>query len=251
MEERKENEGLASSSNVAVTNANGDFILRLDSDDYLRSNAVEKILHYADYEPMLQDPKVGCMVFLTCYEDGSLVGSHPFNQPTRCSFWDYRVKYKSKGDRAEVFRTAYFKQFPFPQFEGEKAAAEGYVWNNFSDHYDAIYYPIKIYVRDYLPNSLSNIGVGKYMMYPKTYNLCRIDMLHRRLPFLTFLRISISYYRFGRYTGYSFKKLIYDVPVAATILGFFPGIILYQIEKYDKSFVSRIKKVIPYDKYCI
>ena len=237
----KKNEGLSSAMNIAVSKATGEFVLRLDSDDFLRPNAVEKIIQTINTEVELNDPKVGALVFLTCFEDNSIVGTHPFEKPTRCNFWDYRIKYKARGDRAEVFRTEYFRRFPMPQFPNEKFCPEGYVWNHFSDQYDAIYYPDKIYVRDYQPNSLSKMGVKKWIINPKAANLYLGDILNRNLPFNTYIRLSITYYRFSPYTGYSLRRIIKSVPLKATIIGLIPGYIAYIIEKMDTNFLQRIR----------
>jgi glycosyltransferase involved in cell wall biosynthesis len=46
----KKNLGLASSSNVALETAKGDYIIRIDADDYLTGNrALEKIYRYAKF----------------------------------------------------------------------------------------------------------------------------------------------------------------------------------------------------------
>ena len=164
----------------------------------------------------------------------------------RCDFWNYRKKYKAKGDRAEVFRTDYFRKFPMPQFPGEKFCPEGYVWNLFSDHYDAIYYPKMILVREYQPNSLSRMGVKKWINNPKSTYLYMGDNLNRQMPFFNYVRQSISYYRFCPYTGYPITKIIKNVPIKATLIGFLPGIFAYFIERVDVNFLQHVKKILTY-----
>ena len=45
----KQNEGLNRTFNLGVKQAHGDLILRLDPDDYLTEDAVEKVLQYKKY----------------------------------------------------------------------------------------------------------------------------------------------------------------------------------------------------------
>lgn len=40
-----------------------------------------------------------------------------------------RMKYGITGDKAEVFYTKVIKQYPFPEFEGEKFLTECIVWD--------------------------------------------------------------------------------------------------------------------------
>lgn len=237
----KENEGLSSAMNIAVENATGQFVLRLDSDDFLKPDAVETILHYIKNDKAVNDPRVGALVFLTCYEDDTLVGTHPFANVTRCNFWDYRQKYKAVGDRAEVFKTDYFRKFPMPQFPNEKFCMESYVWNHFSDHYDAIYYPQKIYVREYLLNSITMLGAKMNINNPKGTQLCLKDYLIRRLNFVFYFICAVRYWRFCPHTHYPLKKLITDIPITATLVGWPLGTILYFLDKFDDKLVAKAK----------
>lgn len=71
------NRGLAAARNTGIDNANGDFIMHVDSDDWLDENAVEilmnkqgevdadivsgkAIAHYLDHEEILKDPSTDC-----------------------------------------------------------------------------------------------------------------------------------------------------------------------------------------------
>ena len=73
-----------------------------------------------------------------------------------CDFFSYRNIYKAKGDRAEVIKTSVLKKYPFPQFEGEKFCPEGLMWNRIAKEYTAIYIPKAIYIREYMPDSITS-----------------------------------------------------------------------------------------------
>lgn len=240
----QENKGLSSVMNTAIQRATGRFVLRLDGDDYLKCDAIEVILSYIEKDDSLSDPTIGALVFLTCDENGKTVGCHPFVEPTRCNFWDYRIKYKAKGDRAEVFKRDCILQFPMPIIEGEKFCPEAYVWNSFSDNYDAIFYTKKVYVRYYDPNCITSNIVKVLRKNPKGRLLCSIDILHRDLPFMLFFKESITYFRYFFCTGYSFKKAIEELPIHAIMIGVLPGFMLYLIDSVSPDIVQYVRKFL-------
>lgn len=241
----KKNEGLSSVMNLAVEMSESEFILRLDGDDWLTPNAVNVIYDkLKKYD--LDNCKLGGIVFLTMYDNGSLCGFHPFSKPTQCNFWDYRNKFRATGDRAEVFRTKCFKEFPMPSFENERFVLESYVWNHFSDKYDVIYYNIPIYIREYNELSISNnwpiIGIKN----PKGMQLVLKDILNRRTGFKVFFISSVNYYRYSLHTNYGVLKLIRDIPIISTILGIVPGVFLYLIERKHTGFIKKIKSLFDF-----
>lgn len=239
----KENEGLSSVMNLAAKLADGEYILRVDGDDFLKEDAVEIILKRLQ-NPEIQDSKIASLVFLTCLTDAKICGYHPFTSVQRMNFWDYRCKFEATGDRAEVFKTAIFRKFPMPVFEGEKFCGESFVWNQISDYYDAIYYTDVIYVREYLENSITNIGARLRIANPRGMQLCLSDHLNRPISLKSYLKYSINYYRYSLHTKYGLKKLYRDVPFTSTFIGLIPGLILFLIESKDDEFVSKMRNLI-------
>lgn len=238
----KANEGLSRVMNLAVSEAKGEYILRLDADDCLASNAVETILRYIETSD-IKDPQIGALVFLTCYEGGETCGFHPFNNIKRCNFWDYRFIYKATGDRAEVFKTSYFRKFPMPSFPNERFVGESIVWNRFSDAYDAIYIPEAVLVREYNENSITTLGAIIRIKNPKGCQATGADYLNRPLPFKLKLKESVNYFRYSLHSDYSIIKLIKDIPLLYTFIGIIPGTLLFCCEKIDNRFMSKVKKI--------
>lgn len=238
----KKNEGLSSVMNLAAQECKTEFILRLDADDYLTPQAVETILKHLD-DSEVKSSKIAALVFLTCYSDGKRCGYHPFSTTYISTFWDYRFKYKAIGDRAEVFKNKIFSQYPMPVFKDERFCSEGFTWNKISDSYDAIYYTDAIYVRDYVENSITTLGAQVRIKNPKGEQLVLSDILNRRPPLKIFIKASILYYRYSLHANYPLRKLIKDIPLLSTAIGIIPGSILYLIEKYDNTFINKIKKI--------
>lgn len=238
----KINEGLSSVMNLATQTAMGDFILRVDGDDWLNSNAVETI-HSKLNEYDMNDKSLGGIVFLTEYENGEICGYHPFKDEFKCNFWDYREKYKATGDRAEVFKTKCFKEFPMPSFPNEHFISERYVWNHFSDKYDVIYYNTIIYKREYNEDSITNNWPQIGIKNPKGMQLDLSDYLQRKISIQNRIKSSINYFRYSLHSKYGIIKLIKDIPISSTILGIIPGLLLYAIECHNIEFIKKVKRI--------
>ena len=243
----KKNEGLSSVMNLAVELAKGDYILRVDGDDWLIPKATEIILQNLS-NIIMQDPKVGCAVFLTQLSNGKICGHHPFDEITRCDFISYRQKYGANGDRAEVFKTDYFKEFPMPIIPGEKFVLESYVWNHFAEKYDAVYFPIAIYCRDYNMDSMTSNWPSVGLKNPKGIQLVFSDLLNHTLSKYNFLWYSVMYYRYSLHSDYSIWKLVKDVPLLSTFIGLPLGGAFYVIEKIDPNFEKNLRKILSNNK---
>lgn len=243
----KANEGLSSVMNMATQMAQGEFILRVDGDDWLISEGVETI-HNALNKYNMQDTKLGGIVFLTEFADGTKCGFHPFEEAYRCNFMDYREKYKAIGDRAEVFKTSCFKEFPMPFFPNERFMLESYTWRKFSDKYDVIYYNKSIYKREYNNASITNNWPNIGFQNPKGIQLDLSDYLYRKISYKNKIKASINYFRYSLHTKYPLSKLIKDVPVLSVCIGLIPGLILYSIERKNPHFIHNLKRFHLHDK---
>ena len=237
------NEGLSSVMNMATEIAKGEFILRVDGDDWLTTDGVETI-HHALNEYNMQDKSLGGIVFLTEFANGKKCGFHPFKTPTRCNFMDYREKYKATGDRAEVFQTSCFKEFPMPSFPDERFMLESYTWRHFSDKYDVFYYNTAIYKREYNEASITNNWPAIGIKNPKGIQLDLSDYLNRKIPFKKRIKDSINYFRYSLHSEYSIFKLIKEIPLISTLIGIIPGTILYLIERKHTNFIHNLRNTL-------
>ena len=71
------------------------------------------------------------------------------------SYIEYRIKGNRPGDMAEVFVTTALKEFPFPEFEGERFLSEDIVWIAIGEKYKFLFVNRAIYQCEYLINGLS------------------------------------------------------------------------------------------------
>lgn len=154
---RKENGGKHTAMNYSHPYIQGEFVLILDSDDYLIPDAVEIILK--DWQKYVGVSSVGVL----SYERGGRQGEIISDRASVPNYYisddiHFRVNQGVGGDRAEVVRTEIFKKFPLPAHENEKFMSEGWLWNNIAIKYQTVYIQKGIYICEYLEGGLTKSG---------------------------------------------------------------------------------------------
>ena len=166
---KKANGGKHTAINVGVTIAAGECFMIVDSDDFLKNNAVEEIHRCFEKLPKGRYAGIG---FNKMFEDGSLVGTTFEEEYVDCTTLERR-KHHIAGDKAEVFFTDIIKNYPFPVFEGERFITEALVWNRIAnDGYKIRWVNKGIYVCRYQADGLSlgastNLSFNGYTLYIK------------------------------------------------------------------------------------
>lgn len=246
----KENEGLNRTYNRGVKLAQGEYILRVDPDDYLTEDAIEQFLKY---KPQIDADETLCgMAFLTKYSNGNIVGYHPFKDVKRTNFADYRLIYNGKGDRTEPIKTKIGLQYLMPEIEGEKFCREYPMWYGIAEKYDALYIPYPIYIREYSENSISANPVKNLSKNPKGTMIGYMKTLHiledrRKKGYNVtkeILRTSVNLYRFGLYAKKELKENLKTIPFRIKIMSFVPGIVFHYIDILFPNLINNIIRFI-------
>ena len=126
----KENGGKHTAINVGMQWIHTEYTFIVDSDDYLKDNAIELINKWIEETSGITGLAgiAGCRV----NEENKIIGQFP----NKCEYIDClnseRRKYKLIGDKAEVYKTDLLKSHPFPIYEDERFLPESVVWNQFS-----------------------------------------------------------------------------------------------------------------------
>ena len=242
----KPNEGIAPTWNKGVEQARGKLIFRVDPDDWVYPTAIENIIIYSTL--LDSDSHLCGLVFQSTFEDGDIVGYHPFNEEvTRCDFNSFRIIYKAIGDRAEVCLKSVFEEFKWPYYLDEKFYPESVMWRKIADKYDALYINVPIYIREYGDNCISANNSAVMRKNPKGYmdgsisQICAI----MKYPYTVervfmCIKIACNYFRYGMYSNISCKEMIGRLPTLYLKLLFLPGIMLHVIDRYFPSFIHSI-----------
>lgn len=191
----KENGGKHRAINQGVKAAKGELFFIVDSDDYLADDAIEKIIDcYAGIE---SNKNFGGLCGLKCYPNGEKVGGGSNFGILDCNSLEFRFKYKNKGDMAEVIRTDVMKEYPIPEFEGEKFCPEAVFFNRIAQKYKLRYFFEKIYICDYLPDGLTARITKIRMESPQASMICYSELTKCDIPAIQKIKAAINYWRFS------------------------------------------------------
>ena len=148
---------------------NGEMVLLMDSDDWLREDALELVIKIDDSIPEEDKCKYAGIQGLCVHTDGEVVGKTFDGNYVDCTAIECR-KYNIFGDKAEIYYTKVLKQYPFPEIDGEKFLTERLVWNKIAkDGYLIRYFNEGIYFCEYLEDGLSHSGNVLYSKNPKQW----------------------------------------------------------------------------------
>lgn len=151
----KENGGKHTALNAAHPYIHGKYVLILDSDDTLTSDAVETVLNgWSKYDA---NADIGIVIFLKQLSDGTICARGKaedividvLNQKRICNV---------ASDCCEVIRTELFKKYPFPVFDGEHFLAETALWYRAGVDSKCVYINRPIYICEYLEGGLTKSG---------------------------------------------------------------------------------------------
>jgi glycosyltransferase involved in cell wall biosynthesis len=166
---KKANEGKHRAINQGVQMAKGELFFIVDSDDFLKSNAIERIKQEWELSISIrtENNKLGGVCFRRQnYSSNVIVGT--VSSLVKIETNSIRLLYeqKIKGDKAEVFRTSILREFPFPVFKNEKFVPEALVWFRIARKYNLLFVNEAIYFCDYLPDGLSENFADTLKMNP-------------------------------------------------------------------------------------
>lgn len=240
--QKQENGGKHRALNRAIAQIETELTFIVDSDDYLPKDAVEIILSYHQkYKPFIKNDcpygKLCGYSFLRCYEDGSVNTAYFKKDEEIAAFRDVRINGGIGGDKAEVFYTEILKQYPFPEYVGEKFLPEDLVWMQMSGPYRMVHVNRCVYISEYLDGGLTKSGRAMKIHSPR-------GMMERSLVYLqdpqvkasVKLKMLILYQIYGRFAGQCFMELMRGLPEggaqrAAFVLLWIPTEMLYHLWK--------------------
>lgn len=180
---KKENGGKHRAINFALQYVQGKYFFIVDSDDRLVPNAVEIICK--QMEDLPTDGSVQYAGICNCrgYSPTEIMGTSFKGDYIDCTSLE-REKYGITGDKAEVFYTDIIRQYPFPEFEGEKFITECVVWDKMAaDGYCLRYFNVITYLCEYRDDGLTKKGLDLYYRNPKGYGYSlRLARQYKKYP---------------------------------------------------------------------
>lgn len=119
----QENGGVHRAFNTAYERVHTELNVAVDSDDWLKDDAVEKIVNFWNTN---KSPYYCGIIALDVSPDGKLVGTMLPENIKACTSDELYDRYKIKGDKKFILRSDLSRLYPFPEFEGEKYYAPSY-----------------------------------------------------------------------------------------------------------------------------
>lgn len=225
----KKNGGKHTALNYAFSKVETPLLLIVDSDDTLLPDAVETILD--DYEKYKNDSDIGLYVYRKIDTKDECSSPTFFND----HFIADGIKHFINSpiyEKAEVIVTNSIRTFQFPEYEGEKFAAETILWIPLMRQYRCLVRNVPIYTFEYCDDGLTKAGRKLRIQNP-------LGGMHNSLLYIykdinlklqiknTLLYIAYEFFSKGKnhnyYLTFPRKTLYYSL--------FIPGFLLYQYWK--------------------
>lgn len=222
---RQSNQGRFAAYNNSIPYFEGKILVPLDSDDFLKADALE-IIH-ENWEERDKRLKLIGVISSMQHGDGKILGMElpHINCVTTLELND---KYRISGDKHKCYVIESIKKYKYPIFENEKFIGDSLLHYWLDREGALLVLKDKFYVRDYPPDSLTrniakvhyNSPRGMALYYKSIFPLFRKNKKKK-------IAYAIKYVAFSRLCGNKiFEKDIKQKAVVA--LALLPGIIYAQ-----------------------
>lgn len=191
----KANGGKHMAINIGAERARGELLFIADSDDLLTDDALETVEN--SWHDISDDKSFAGIAGLDITMDTrEVIGSGLPQGHIDCNAIDIRYRHHVTGDMKEVFRTEVLREFPFPEFAGERFCPEQLVWFRMARRYRLRYINKPIYIADYQPDGITAGITRARMRNPSASMLTYAELTECPVPFLVKVKAAINFWRF-------------------------------------------------------
>lgn len=191
----KANGGKHMAINIGAERARGELLFIADSDDLLTDDALETVAN--SWHDISDDKSFAGIAGLDIAMDTrEVIGSGLPQEHIDCNAIDIRYRHHVTGDMKEVFRTEVLREFPFPEFAGERFCPEQLVWFRMAWRYRLRYINKPIYIADYQPDGITAGITRARMRNPSASMLTYAELTECPVPFLVKVKAAINFWRF-------------------------------------------------------
>lgn len=147
---KQENQGKHIAINTSLQYIKGDYIITIDSDDYLLPQAIHNC--NTIIKEINSSPMVAGFTFFNYLGKENL----DYNLFGKIKSYDHNlIKFNIKGENSFVLRSDFAKQFKFPVFQNEKFCQEAYILVQIRDKYKILFTDFILARGEYLEDGLS------------------------------------------------------------------------------------------------
>lgn len=223
----KVNGGKHTALNAAHPYVTGKYVLLLDSDDWLTSDAIASVIEgWKKYE---SDLSVAMVTFNKQKSNGDLC-AYAKDEYVPTDVLRYKRVRVSSSDCCEVIRSNLFLKYPFPVFEGERFLAETALWYRAGMDGSCIYINKVIYICEYMEGGLTSAGRKMRVQNPRGGMYTSYLRMNKRCFMKERVKSALLFVCYGKYA----KMRFYDVFTEAKeqkllcFLAWIPGNIMYR-----------------------
>ena len=231
------NQGMHGAHNTAYKNILTELNTCIDSDDYMPSDAVEKIVTF--WKENGSDRYAG-IVGLDYAENGGLIGT-PFPEGVRETTLSGFYSCGGRGDKKLVYRTDVIRRYPeYPIFKGEKYFSLGYKYLLIDQDYKLLTLNEPLVIVDYQIDGSSFNMYRQYWNNPNGFMYLRKEHMRLYQSIKSRFKSCIHYVSHSVRAG-KFGQLFSNPCPVLTSFALIPGIALYFRTKYMVSHGLKMK----------
>lgn len=229
----KANGGKHTAINEGLRHIAEELTFIVDSDDTIIPDAVKTIIHY--YKKHKSNDEICGFAFLKQYPNGGINGKRFKSDELIDSYINVRINDNdANSDKAEVFFTRCLKEFPFPEYDGEKFLGEDIVWFRMARKYKMVHVNKAIYIADYLGDGLTNNRRKHNITSPVGCMHRAEEFMEKDIKLKYRIKGALQYFIYGKFAGYNMGTLFSQSKYRIlTALCYFPAFLLYVKWKHD------------------
>lgn len=205
----KANGGKHTALNAGIKKINSELTFIVDSDDYLLKDSIASILEI--HKKYMDRYDLCGYTFLRSFPDGKINGKVFSSNEKIASYIDARVNVNdTHADKAEVFRTKCLKEYPFPEYPGEKFLGEDMIWVRMARKYKMVHVNRTIYIGNYMEDGLTNNRRKHNITSPVGCMHRAEEFMESDIKFRYRVKGGLQYIIYGRLAGMKIKDLIHQ-----------------------------------------
>ena len=239
---RKANGGKHTAINPGVDMARGEFMVILDSDDWLAPNALERMLELWNAIP--EKTHHSGVVGLCAHPDGRVIGDRFPQDVFDSNAVDLTHTHQVHGDKISLSRMDVMREFPFPFQDLRGLVIEALVWNRIAQHYQERYVNETFAYKEYLEEGLTDRALELQIQAAPATRLYHLELSRakQRLPWKTRLKSLANYVRFSLHAGHGALSTVRDSGSILQCLALLPlGALLFSRDQ--KRFATQAQTV--------
>jgi glycosyltransferase involved in cell wall biosynthesis len=238
---RKANGGKHTAINPGVDLARGEFMVILDSDDWLAPNALERLLEL--WHEIPDQSRYSGVVGLCAHPDGRVIGDRFPQDVFDSNAVELTHSHKIHGDKISLSRIDVMREFPFPFQDLRGLVTEALVWNRIAQKYQERYVNEIFAFKEYLEEGLTDRALELQIKAAPATRLYHLELSQaKQLPWKTRLKSLVNYVRFSLHAGHGALETVRDSGSSLKCLALLPlGALLFSRDQ--KRFASQPKTV--------